>query len=207
MPTEPNRPSRWWIAPLLGLVVVVTAVGALVAHNLYQRPTVTPPQTLPAPASTSSSQPAVIGAEPGSPTVQVTADVQNSPLVGKVRDALQKYFNAINVKPVNSQQYLAWRSVVAANLASKESEQKFEDGYKTTRDGTIMVYRVDIAPDDSLRVLLSFHSTQELDSAPSDFQHTCIEWHVVWPLSSEDGGVSLKVDSGMSGATPQRQVC
>jgi hypothetical protein len=193
--TESVRPSRWWIAPVLGLVVVVTAVGALVAHNLYQRPTGLPVGVGLAPSTSTSNT-----AEPGSTTVRVSTEVSNFALGGQVRSVLQRYFDAINQK-----KYAAWRAVVTTNRAQEELEPAFNSGYASTADGTIFVYRVDSTPSNGLLVMLSFHSEQDASLAPKDFPHACIEWHVVWPLSWD--GKTMKVDAGESGRTPQRQVC
>lgn len=180
---------------MLGLVVVITAVGALVAHNLYQRPIGAQVSAGLAPSTSTSN-----AAQPGSPTVRVSTEVSHYVLGNQVRTVLQKYFDAINHK-----KYADWRAVVTANRAQEELEPAFDTGYASTADGTIFVYRVDSTSSNGLVVMLSFHSEQDKSSAPKDFQHECIEWHVVWPLSWD--GKTMKVDAGESGKTPQRQVC
>lgn len=185
---------------MLGVVVVVTAVGALVAHTVYQRPAAavaTPPVVVP-----TESSPVPPTQEPGSPIVSVTPDVLRYPLHTQVQQLLQTYFDAIN-----TQRYDLWRSVVTATMAKNKSERDFVAGYESTRDGSVVVYRVDPTIDGSLRVLLTFHSVQALADAPKDFQSRCIVWHVVWPLTFDPEDQRWKVDTGTTNEAPQRRAC
>ena len=102
------------------------------------------------------------GAEPGSPVVSVTPDVGKFAQHTEVQQLFQNYFDAINAK-----QYDKWLSVVTSDLAAEESRTQFLAGYRSTRDGSIVVYRVDNAPDRGLRVLLTFHSVQAVADAPA----------------------------------------
>jgi hypothetical protein len=199
VPSDPNRPNRWWIAPVLGAVVVVTAVAAVVAHGRYQRPTAadTPPVVV---ATGSSSVPS--SAEPGPGTVSVTPDVLKFTAHAKVQQVFQTYFDAINTK-----RYAEWRSVVTSDLADEQSESAFVSGYQSTRDGSILLYRVDTAPDNGLRVLVTFHSTQDPADAPSGFAHQCIEWQVVKPLTWDQSDNTWKIDAGILDGSPLRAVC
>jgi hypothetical protein len=185
---------------VLGVVVVATAVGALAAHNVYQRPA-------PADAATripvSTGSPSVAPTtEPGSPRVSVTPDVLHDPLHGEVQQVLQTYFNAIN-----NRRYEQWRSVVTASMAAKKSQQDFLTGYATTKDGSILVYRVDRDLGQNLRVLVSFHSTQSVADAPSDHPSGCLKWQVVWPLTFSTQDNAWQLDTGTSAGSPQVQDC
>jgi hypothetical protein len=200
--TEPSRPARWWIAPVLGAVVVVTAAAALVAHNTYQRP---------ASAAVASTAPVVVAPEstsvpsteePGSPVVSITPDVAHFPLRTQVRQLLQTYFDAIN-----SHSYRQWRSVVTPSLASTQTERQYEQGYRTTHDGTIVVYRVDTTLNSGLRVLLTFHSTQAAEDAPKTFPHDCIVWHLVWPLAWNPAANAWKIDAGTTDQSTKMRAC
>lgn len=186
---------------MLGVVVVVTAVAAIVAHTVYQRPAAAaaanPPVVVP---TASSAVPPT--QEPGSPVVSVTPDVLRFPLHTQVQQLLQTYFDAIN-----NQRYDLWRSVVTPNMAEHKSERDFVAGYESTRDGSVVVYRVDTTTDDSLRVLLTFHSVQALADAPKDFQHRCIVWRVVWPLTWDPDDQHWEVDTGTTNEAPQRAAC
>jgi hypothetical protein len=198
VPSDPNRPNRWWIAPVLGVVVVVTAAAAVVVHGRYQRPT---DNTVPVVVATGSSS--VPGsAEPGPPTVSVTPDVLKYAQHAKVQQVFQTYFNAINTK-----QYDRWRSVVTSALADEQSESAFVSGYKSTRDGSILLYRVDTAPNNGLRVLVTFHSTQDPADAPTGFAHQCIAWQMVKPLTWDQDDNTWKIDAGILDGSPLRAVC
>ena len=187
---------------MLGAVVVVTAVAALVAHNAYQRPT-TAAVSSPAPvvvAPESTSVPST--EEPGPTTVSVTPDVARFPLANQVRQALQTYFDSVNMRS-----YKLWRSVVTPGLANTKSASDFERGYRTTRDGSIVLYRVDTTLDNGLRVLLTFHSTQSQADAPKGFPHACIVWHLVWPLTFDPDDNAWKVDAGTTDVSTKVQAC
>jgi hypothetical protein len=195
--TDPRRPTTWWAAPVLGLVVVVVAVAALVAHSIYHQPVAAAsPGVAPGQSSVSSS------AEPGPATVAFAQDFANYPQHTQVLAVLQGYFNAINDK-----QYDEWVSVVTPALAAEQTKQEFLDGYHTTHDGSIYVYRVDAAPQNGVRVLLSFTSVQALADAPQNFEHTCIRWQVVLPLAWDEKAKQYEIDAGITGSSPQTQAC
>ncbi|HEX4700687.1 MAG TPA: hypothetical protein VH352_01035 [Pseudonocardiaceae bacterium] len=197
MPTDPRRPTSWWIAPVLGLVAVTVAVSALITHNLYHQPTATP---APVVAPTGTSVPG--RGEPGLSTVMFAPDVATYPQHTQLLSVLQTYFNAINDK-----KYDEFVSVVTPALAAEQTKALFAQGYQSTRDGSIFVYRVDTAPHNGLRVLTSFTSTQALNDAPINFQHTCIRWQVVLPLAWDPEVKQWEIDAGITGSSPQTQVC
>ncbi|HEX3648579.1 MAG TPA: hypothetical protein VHV49_09125 [Pseudonocardiaceae bacterium] len=196
--SDPSRPTRWWIAPVLGVVVLVTAVAAVVAHGLYHRaPVLTPIRVA---TGTSSAVPT--GSEPGSGAVSVTPDVLRDPVHSDVQRVLQRYFDAINER-----RYDDWRSVVTETMAAQKTRQSFLAGYESTRDGSILVYRVDRALDGSLRVLLTFHSIQSLADAPADHQSGCLVWQVVYPMTFDTQDAGWKVDAGAAATSPQISAC
>jgi len=96
---------------------------------------------------------------------------------------------------------------VTPSLAAEQTRQGFLDGYKTTHDGSIYVYRVDSAPNNGVRVLLSFTSVQALSDAPQNFPHMCIHWQVVVPLAWDVKAKQYEVDAGITGSSPQKQAC
>jgi hypothetical protein len=179
------------------VVVVATAVAALLAHGVYQRSAAAPPLVV---STGSSSVPR--SAEPGSPVVTVTPDVLRFAEHTQVQQLFQTYFNAINAK-----RYDQWRSVVTSDLADEEPQAQFLNGYKSTRDGSILVYRVDSAPHNGLRVLLGFHSVQDVADAPARFPFACVAWQVVSPLSWDADDNQWKIDAGAAGAAPQGNAC
>ena len=197
MSTDPRRPTTWWVAPVLGLVVVAVVVGGLFARSIYHQQTVTAgPGSPPAHSSVPSSD------EPGPSTVTFAQDFANYPQHGQLLTVLQSYFNAINDK-----QYDEWVAAVSPALAAEQTRQDFLQGYHTTRDGSIYVYRVDTAPANGVRVLLSFTSVQALADAPQNFPHACIRWQVVLPLMWDAKAKRYEVDAGITGSSPQKQAC
>jgi hypothetical protein len=198
VPSDPSRQNRWWIAPVLGVVVVATAVTALLVHGVYQRSAA---NAAPLVVSTGSSS-VPHSAEPGPSVVTVTPDVLRFAHHTEVQQLFQTYFDAINAK-----QYDQWRSVVTSDLAEEEPRAQFLSGYQSTRDGSILVYRVDSAPDNGLRVLLSFHSTQDVADAPAKFPYGCVAWQVVSPLSWDSDDNQWKIDAGTTGESPQGKPC
>lgn len=203
MTTAPKRPWYWWLAPVLGAVVLFTGAGGLLARAVYQGADQSGgsgnPGSLPTvlPAS-SSAVPAA--QEPGPSTVRMTDDAANYPLGSEVRNLLQTYFDSIN-----GGRYDEWLSVVSSARQEGEPRQVWRDDYRTTRDGAIVVYRIEQAPEGGLRVLLAFTSVQTVANAPPDLPSPCIHWQVVYPLTMELG--SWKLDVGITSANPQRQPC
>ncbi|HWE87840.1 MAG TPA: hypothetical protein VG317_00085 [Pseudonocardiaceae bacterium] len=200
MTTAPQRPRYWWLAPVLGGVVLFTGAAGLVARAVYQGGDGSAgsgalPMVLP---SAATSVPA--SEEPGSPTVRLTDDAANYPLGGEVRTLLQTYFDSIN-----SKSYDEWRSVVTDARQQGEPRSVWRADYRTTTDGSIDVYRIEQAPQGGLRVLLTFTSEQDVANAPPDLPSPCIHWQVVYPLTVENG--AWKLDVGISSASPQRQRC
>ena len=196
MPSDVSRPNRWWIAPVLGVVVVATAVTALVARNVYHQPPSgsAPPPTV---STTESSVPA--GAEPGPAVVAMTPDVAGSAVGKQVQQLLQTYFDAIN-----NRNYENWLSVVTQQRAAQQTQTQFQSGYATTSDGSIRVLRIDTAPT-GMSVLLTFHSVQDLAHAPTQARFSCVQWQVVYPLVNQGG--TLKLDTGPTLDSPQTQQC
>lgn len=182
---------------MIGLVVIAVVAGALVAHSLYhQQPVTTGLGSPPAHSSVPSAD------EPGPSTITFAQDFANYPQHGELLNVLQSYFDAINDK-----QYDEWVAAVSPALAAEQTPADFLKGYHTTRDGSIYVYRVDTAPANGARVLLSFTSTQALADAPANFPHECIRWQVVLPLAWDGKNKKYEVDAGITGSSPQKQVC
>ena len=184
---------------MLGLVVVVAAVAALIVRDIYhQQPSAGAAGTGSPPGA--SSVPG--SGRPGPTTVAYAQDFANYPQHAQVLEVLQGYFNAINDK-----RYDEWVSVVTPSLAAEQTEQAFRNGYKSTHDGSIYIYRVDSAPEGGARVLLSFTSVQAQSDAPQNFPHTCIHWQVVVPLAWSEKAQQYQVDAGITGSSPQKQAC
>ena len=184
---------------MLGLVVVLVAVAALIAHSLYHQqatpgagPAVAPPSQASVPGS----------AQPGPTAVAFAPDFAAYPQQGQLLSVLQTYFNAINDK-----RYDEWLSVVTPTFAAEQSKDQFLLGYRSTHDGSIFVYRVDPAPENGLRVLVGFTSTQALADAPATNLHTCIHWQVVLPVAWDANRKQWEIDAGIAKSSPQTQAC
>lgn len=184
-----------WVIPVVLVVVIVTAVAGFVARQLYAAPDPDPPSAiLPNERAIPPDQ------QPGSPTVQATKDATAHPLYETVRQLLQTYFDAIN-----GQNYRGWRAAVTTKRAQNQPEDQWRTAYKSTRDGSIVVHRIESGAVGSARVMLGFTSVQNLEDAPLELPERCIRWKVVFPVTIEDR--EWKLDSGPTSATPQHQKC
>lgn len=203
-PTTIQRAPRLWVA-LLG-IVILTAAAAFVVRQVYRsRPealspavttsTTTSATTPTAPTTSSQSQ------RPGPSDVQTREDAAQHPQYGDVRKMLQDYFDGIN-----DRNYVKWRGSVTRARAELLPEKEWTDSYKSSKDGNIHLYRIDtVQPQQRLRVLVSFTSTQSIDKAPPELQKECIDWHVVLPVTREDN--KWKIDTGDGASSPRHDEC
>jgi hypothetical protein len=190
-----GSPRQLWLLPVLLITVIATALGALVARSLYADQPPQPPSAIqPSPSSVPRDE------QPGSSKVGGTTDAIAHPLYLTVRGLLQQYFNAINAKD-----YAAWSAVVTTDRRETQPEKDWQDNYKTTRDGSIVVYRIETGGDGTARVLLHFTSTQDPIDAPPEQRVDCIDWDVVWSFAVEKG--EWKLASGSTSAFPQTTPC
>jgi hypothetical protein len=186
---------------VIGVVLVLTAVGGLVARNIYQPPpssAASPPTAAPPPTTTDSGAPTPV--PPGPPDVQLSADAAAVPYGAAVQSLLQTYFNAIN-----ADNYALWETVVSEAFIAANPEKSWTNNYESSRDGSIYVYRIDAAPNSGLRVMLTFTSLQDVAKAPPFAPYPCINWHSVLPVIRQNG--SWKVDSGSNGQHPPTVPC
>lgn len=184
-----------WLLPVLLITVIATALGALVARSVYADQTVTlPPAIEQSPSSVPPSE------QPGPADVKGTTDATTHPLYRTVQPLLQRYFDAIN-----SRNYEAWASTVTQERREAQPEPNWQGDYSTTRDGSIIVYRIEASGDGTARVLLQFTSTQDQADAPQELPVTCIQWNVVWAFAKERG--EWKLAAGSTSASPQHEAC
>lgn len=183
---------------MIGVVLVLTAVGGLVARSIYQPgsnasaapPTAAPPPSTDVPTS----------GTPGSIQVKMSLDAAQSPYGGSVLNLLQAYYGAINVGS-----YTAWMNTVTPNLIATLPEPTWDSNYKSTSDTGMYVYRINAAPSSQLRVLITFTSHQSLAKAPNFAKFTCINWQSILTLTMTKLG--WKVDSGTAGGHPITAEC
>jgi hypothetical protein len=180
---------------VLLITVIATALGALVARGVYtDPPPVPPPVVQPSPSAVPPED------QPGPADVQGTADATAHPLYRTLQPLLQTYFDAINEKD-----YARWTGTVTDERRAQQSEDKWRADYRTTRDGSIVIYRIEARGDGAARVLVQFTSTQVAEDAPPELPAACIHWNVVWAVAM-DGG-QWKLAAGTSSATPKHEEC
>lgn len=180
---------------MLLIAAVATVVGALLVRDLYADPDPrTPSAVLPTKPSIPPSK------QPGSATVEGTQDATDHPLYDEVRALLQGYFDAINAKD-----YDMWRETVTDDRAKATPRQDWLVDFRSTQDGSPVIYRIELAGKGAARVLLTFTSTQDRADAPQELPTDCIHWNVVFPIETE--GNQWKIASGVATAAPQHDAC
>ncbi|WP_340687459.1 hypothetical protein LCL61_15435 [Amycolatopsis coloradensis] len=197
MTAQPRPLSRQrWLIPVLVVVISLTVGVGLLARDLYTRPEAAPtePVVSESPTSVAPEQ------QPGSPVVEVTPDVFAHPQYQSVRQVLQGYFDSIN-----DRDYPKWTSVVTRERAKTKTAAEWKKDYQSTRDGSILVYRVEPSTPTMLRVLVAFTSTQDVEDAPLYLPEGCIRWRLVLPLRLESG--SWRVDTTDGGTNPEHERC
>ncbi|OZM70287.1 hypothetical protein CFN78_26490 [Amycolatopsis antarctica] len=199
MPASSTTPARQrWLVPVLVAVVALTVGGGLLVRELYRQPLNA--QTRSNVIATPSATPLRLDQQPGARTVDMTPDASAHPEDEAVRALLQTYFDAIN-----DRSYERWKTTVSADRARTKTESVWLDEYGSTRDGSIIVYRIESAPDENLQVLVGFTSTQDLVDAPPDLQEECIRWRLALPVVREGG--QWKVDTVPTRSVPEQMAC
>lgn len=189
-----------WLWLAIAGAVVVAAAGGLLGRELYRPKPVehvaAPPVTDAGPSTTVPTE----TKQPGSSKVTATQDVAEHPQFAGIGQMLQDHFDSINAKD-----YEKWRTTVTKARGSTYQEQAWQTDYKSTQDGSILVYRIDTAPNRQLRVLVAFTSVQNVDDAPLELREGCIRWHIVLPLAREDN--RWKIETGPEGLSPRHDKC
>jgi hypothetical protein len=179
-----STPQRRWLIVVLIVVGSLMVVGGLTVRELYRLPERSPATVIALPNSTVRP----LGDQPGPDTLELTPDAATHPQHEAVRALLQDYFDAIN-----GRDYDRWRNTVARARAEETTRAKWLAEYRTTKDGSILVYRIDAQPQEGLRVFLAFTSTQDPSSAPPELPEACVHWNLVFPLAFENG--QFRVDA------------
>ncbi|WP_228713886.1 MULTISPECIES: hypothetical protein [Prauserella] len=193
MPPGPPRPR--WLVPVLIVVVSLTVGGGLLAREIYQ-----PPDDEDVAASQPTTPSLAPEQQPGPGTVQLTADAAAHPEAEPVRQLLQAHFDAIN-----GGDYDLWSTTVVAERVQAQPRREWLANYRSTKDGSIRVHRIEVAPEQRLTVLVGFTSTQDVTDAPPDLPEPCIRWRLAFPLAHEDG--EWKLDTVPAGTIPERAAC
>lgn len=198
MPTGSSpspKPRQPWLLPVLLLAVIATAVGGLLARQVYEEPPATVPSAVQPPPSAGTEV-----EQPGSTTVEGTQEAVGHPLYEEIRSVLQTNFDAINAKD-----YDLWRQVVTPERVETMNREMWLMDFATSQDGTIVIYRIELLGEAEAVVLLKFTSTQAPEKAPSELPVGCILWNVVYPMVKEDG--EWKLGTGKTSSAPRLEEC
>jgi hypothetical protein len=184
--------QRVWVLPALAVLVVGVGAGAGLGIRVLSAQHATGASGMPAVTTERPSTSA--GPPPGSGIVQLSPDAAAHPQADAVRALLQRHFDAIN-----NHDYPAWTSTVVSQRARDTPEQTWQASYSTTRDGSIVVQRIEPVPSGSV-VLLSFISTQDATKAPPSLHGaTCTRWWVSYRVVVERG--QQRIDAGIRHAS------
>ncbi|MFD2418567.1 hypothetical protein [Amycolatopsis pigmentata] len=191
-----STPRHRRLLPVLVVVISLMVGGGLVAREFYQRPQgVSTAMTVPPGAGDVAPD-----AEPGPATVRLTPDAAAHPQHEAVRALMQTYFDAIN-----RGDYDAWRTTVTRVKIAAQPRPDWQANYRSTRDGSIVIYRIDPSPGNGLNVLIGFTSVQDPSAAPPELRAGCLRWRLVFPLTLESG--RWKLDSGPQASTLEVSQC
>ncbi len=208
-PPGVGRGRRLWEAlgvsarvllPVVLLVMASAAGAGVIARDAYKRQTPPPVEQVVdaasgAPTSLAPSE------QPGDSKVLLTTDVSKHPDGARVVELLQKHFDSINAR--NFQDWVT--TVTEQRRALTPGESAWRKPYETTRDGTILVHRLEAVGPQRLKAMITFTSTQDPVWGPADLRVGCVRWRVVYPLQVEDG--ALRVDVGTEGQSSQFEPC
>jgi hypothetical protein len=169
-------------------VLAVLIVGAGVMTGLGIREFSAP--TAAGPSITASGTTTATGLPPGPAIVELSEDAAAHPQADVVRSLLQRHFDSINHRD-----YAAWASTVVSRRPREMPEFAWQADYASTRDGSILVHRIEPSPEGTV-VLLSFTSTQAEAQAPLNRPgSTCTDWWVSYRIVVERN--QLRIDAGI----------
>ncbi|MET8763799.1 hypothetical protein [Lentzea sp. NPDC004782] len=184
-----------WLVPAVVVITGAAVAAGMVGRTIYSRPAEAKGEPV-VPSTSVSGAPL-----PGSAEVRLSPDAFTHPDRTSVQAVLQKFFDSINAR-----NFGAWREVVSSRRVSQAVESTWAAAYETTRDGGMVVQRIESdVVGRRLRVLISFVSTQDVAKAPVGLPEGCIRWRVVYVMVREGG--ELKVDEAPENRTPQMEKC
>lgn len=176
-----------WLIPITLLVAVCAMVGGLIARQVYAADR--QPAGAPSAPATDSGTPTTTTSPSNPKTVAFRDAARSVPQFGDVQNAIQNYFNAIN-----DRKYSLWKTTVTTRVVQSQTQEDWANGYKTTTDSDMTVYRIE-ANGDNLDVFGTFTSHQEPANAPQDLRVGCIDWAMVWPFVRSGNGYLIDTPS------------
>jgi hypothetical protein len=196
-----ERPTRWWVPVLIGLVVLL-AVGAVTTVVLLGRddgdPTVTPPNSTETAGPTTGAPtkprtgPTAGTSTPSTPTsvgvVAIDSGVTD-PRTADVAAMFDSHFSAVNAKNY-TQALAAYDPAGVINPNDPAQASSYQHDVSTTTDDQITLRSV--GPDPSgkgvLAARVTFRSNQQAGYGPKDRpDETCTRWDVTYTISRPDG--------------------
>ena len=179
------------------MVLSLIVGGGLLARELYRAPDQRPDTMLGLPSSTARP----LAQQPGPGRVELTPDAALHPQHEVIQQLLQTYFDAIN-----NLDYDQWKTTVTKTRIQAKPRADWLKDYASTKDGSILVYRIDALTDQELRVLIGFTSVQDPSKAPDELPDaSCVQWRLALPLTQEAG--RWKVDTVAGYTTPEVTRC
>ncbi|HEY0638638.1 MAG TPA: hypothetical protein VGD67_13390 [Pseudonocardiaceae bacterium] len=177
-----------WLLPVVVVLVLALGVGAGIGVRILAAQAGSDPAGGAVPTTTAAVPP------PGPTGVTLSADAAAHPDGARIQELLQRHFNAIN-----NHDYAVWVSTVVARRIADTSEEDWQQQYSTSRDGSIVVNRIEPATGGQV-VLISFTSTQAPEDAPVNLPGAdCVRWWVSYRVVTERG--QPRIDAGVRNTT------
>ncbi|SDK69779.1 hypothetical protein SAMN04487820_11155 [Actinopolyspora mzabensis] len=170
-----------WALPITAVALVGAVAAGLFARNVYgdvaQRAE---------PVPESSAAPTPEGDPPGTGRVALSEGARRHPDAETVQQLLQEHFDAIN-----ENKYYQWRNTVVRAKRINQPFEQWQQEYRTTEDGTVVIHRIVPGPEATMRVIMTFVSTQDPADAPKSMPAECLRWRVVYRIVPTSEGLRL----------------
>jgi hypothetical protein len=176
------------LASVAAVVVLGAGTGAYaLVSSLHHGTSTTPPSgptavgTATSAATTPDQTTPTTPSSPGPGTVTLSQAAASSPAATRVQNLLGHYFDAINTR-----NYTEYSSTLDATMRANSPQSRFDHGYATTTDSSVVVNSITSNGNGTLTANVSFTSTQD----PSDsVDHSpCNKWTLNLPLVAQDSG-------------------
>jgi hypothetical protein len=197
------------IAGAVGVALLLLAGIAVIAIRVFSAPTtpavsaqqpgpVMPPNGSPAGSQSGSASPAAV-APSATGLVRLDGPAGSHPEVSRVVDLLERHFAAINARD-----YEGWANTVTSRRAVDQSPDRWAQSYRSTRDSAVVISSIRETGADSLVIMLSFVSEQDVADTPKDLPAKRICWQSTWPVVALASGP--RIDIPARGSTT-KQAC